>query len=512
MKSQTSGYKSRTKIKRACAQLIVFTAVLVVFFSDLKGQTSYNPTQTKNCIFGEIPERFAYKLEAIVEAENRLCREIKTDPSLKAIYGFSLSPTRGKIVRIYDDKAVYTNYEDDARYWELRLGDGELTELKSAISKIDIETQGPAIEYCVDACTQYEFLNIQKNAGRRTFIFAQWTRAPLPMRSLGELFTKWDSYSAITTRYYLEEKLPESRVLIGGHRYSVRSVWNAGTDLRVLVFDKGQPLNEGPFWHLLADGKIGEKVKQPAEVQFLKNYSHPGCGRLMGFNYYAFQMQLGGDEICYGVSEKAGLWKVGAKETKLQTGEYSSPLVTRDQKWIVAAKGDAERPIWKSIVRINALTGKEYKIDIPVADCFYPAGSVPITNQVLLVRCKHDYTEKKNNPSPDPPEHFLLDPETGKATLTKNEIRPIMHQQFRYLQPKTNPNEFWAAIPDSVQNTTEIGHYNPSEQKFTPIMTIPSIVFYSNDFWVDERENILYIVYEFQLLRLPLHTRRDHKN
>ncbi|MGI9056767.1 MAG: hypothetical protein ACR2F2_13310 [Pyrinomonadaceae bacterium] len=461
-------------------------------------------SQTSNCVNGEIPERFG-KYKSFSEAENNFCIEINDKPELQAIYGFVMSPKHGRIVRVYKDKAIFTYYEDVARYKVLELTGKEFENFQTQIAKINPETQPPIRDACIDMCSVYEFLTVKHDGGHRVFMFAQYHFPPEPMKSLMELFRSWESFAEIKTHYYLQEKYPEARVLLTNENYSLQTVWKNGEDMRVLVVDKGKPYDSAFSWRRFSGGKLGDEIEQPKEVNFLGTNGRDSCGSLMVLNHHPFQMMLGDYELCIGVDRKAGLWKLrNEKEIKIKSGEYNSPLVTPDQKWIVAAKGDEDKPIWKSIVRINTATNKEYKVNLPIADCFYPSAFVPVQNKVLIVRCKQEYTAKENNPSPDPPEFYLLDVETGKTILTKNEIRPLMHQDFRFLQPTKRKNEFWAAIPDKETKTTQIGRYDLQNLKFVPVMTIPSIIFYSRDLWVDDEEKSAYIVYGFQLLKISL--------
>ena len=225
----------------------------------------------------------------------------------------------------------------------------------------------------------------------------------------------------------------------------------------------------------------------------------------MVLNNYPFDRRIGDTNLCVGVDEKEGLWLVkNGRKTRLVKGPYDSPVVTRNQKWIIATKDDSERPIWKSIVRIDTKTKKEYRVNIPKATCLYPSTSLPGLDQVLIVRCKAAYTSKENDPSPDPPEYYILDPASGDTRKVTSEIRPIMHQQNRYLQPSTVDGQYWAAIPNKNTGSTEVGLFDPNNLSFKHVMYIPSIQFYSNDLWVDEDSAVLYLVYEFELLQIPL--------
>ena len=76
---------------------------------------------------------------------------------------------------------------------------------------------------------------------------------------------------------------------------------------------------------------------------------------------------------------------------------------------------------------------------------------------------------------------------------------------FRKESASFNPaNEFWAAIPDREKNQTQVGRYNLKDFSFETLLVLPHISFDSMSMWVDEPGSKLYVVYESQLLRIPL--------
>ena len=447
--------------------------------------------------------RFSGGGQRLAEAANAYCREFEENQQLKAIYGFSIDLKHAQIVRIFENRATYTWYEDSARFRELELSETEIAEFKSEISKIDHESLGPMINHCVDMCSAYQYVSIKMGRGKRIPIVSGSFSPPKPLASIAELFRKWNAYSKMRTRYYLQETIPLAQLLVSDQKYDVRSVWESDSDLIVLVRELGLPPSQAIAWRSFASGRVGARVDQPQNIYFL-NLRENACGLSMEVNNYPFERSLNGELLCVGVHEKAGLWLVGSdKQTKLVRGEYSSPILTRNQKWIVSSKGDVDKPIWKSTVRINTKTKKEYKVDIPRADCMYPSSTLPDLDEVLIVRCKAEYTPKENNPSPDPPEYYLLDPQTGGVRRTTGEIRPIMHQRYRYLQPSSSDERFWAAIPENGSDSTEVGLYDTKNVSFEPVVAIPSIRFYSGDLFVDEKNGFFYIAYKSQLLRIP---------
>jgi hypothetical protein len=81
---------------------------------------------------------------------------------------------------------------------------------------------------------------------------------------------------------------------------------------------------------------------------------------------------------------------------------------------------------------------------------------------------------------------------------------PLCQEGKRFLQPTNTPNEFWAAIPDRTTNQTQVGRYNLNDFSYKPLLQAPHISFDSTSMWIDEGAARMYVVYQGQLLRLPL--------
>ena len=99
---------------------------------------------------------------------------------------------------------------------------------------------------------------------------------------------------------------------------------------------------------------------------------------------------------------------------------------------------------------------------------------------------------------------YLLDPTTGAVQPVRGNFQPLQHTISRMLQPTSRPDEYWAAIPDLAKNETQVGRYDVKDFSFHPVMTIPHIAFDSMAMWVDEPNGKLLVVFEGQLIRLPL--------
>jgi len=192
----------------------------------------------------------------------------------------------------------------------------------------------------------------------------------------------------------------------------------------------------------------------------------------------------------------------GQEPILIKVGWYSKLTGSADGKWIVAAKVDENFAESISAVRVNLQNGKEYKINLPPADKFYPIAAVPSQNKILLRRAKVENSRFKNNPSPKTPEYYLLDAATGATQTVKGEFRPLEEKNYRPFQSTENQGEFWAAIYDEKTNATQIGRYDTKTFSFKLILQIPDITLSSRDILVDEKESKVYFVYQGHLLAL----------
>jgi hypothetical protein len=186
--------------------------------------------------------------------------------------------------------------------------------------------------------------------------------------------------------------------------------------------------------------------------------------------------------------------------------------VTPNGRWVIVTKvSNGYEP---GLVRINLLTGKEFKIDLPKYVRNEAVAYIPSLNKVLLFGGNYEYdgegedyegAEEEESPETGKGNHYLLDADTGiLLNISASEVRPLKQQTYRGLQPAGTPDTFWAAIPDENKKQTQFGIYNAKTLLFKNLLTIPQIQFGSMNTWVDDKEGKLYFVYEGHLLRLPL--------
>jgi hypothetical protein len=138
---------------------------------------------------------------------------------------------------------------------------------------------------------------------------------------------------------------------------------------------------------------------------------------------------------------------------------------------------------------------------MPPADQFDSVAYVAAHNKVLLRRASD---EEKKSSSPEEPEFYLLDVATGRTQKVTGEFAPLLQEGSRSLQPAGKPFEHWAAIPDREKNRTRVGRYNSRDFSFQATLDVQLLTFDSFSMRVDEKEAKLFVVYEGQLLRLPL--------
>ncbi len=490
--------------------------------------------------------------EFLEENETKLREEIKKDPNLQAVFALIGNRVAGQIIiRVYNDKILFSNYEDEARYRERTLTGREYEMFYNFLLTKGIDGLAPTLENCPEMCDGGEFLMFGKNGGRRIFFNAHSSpetmeksgfndyEMPEPLEGLVKIFDKFAEGES-QLKYRLAEEIPGLEVLLANKNLLAQTIWKKDGKLTLLIADQAkqaaitkeimqaekqerlanlsntssyrelrrqyifQTFEKHLSWREFESGKLGDNaITQPADILFLKNRPTAEID-FFPINSSRYQRKKGNLEI--GLSD-GDIIKIDSsgKQTILREGSYANPLITNDGKWIVAGKHkNYLEPM--QFVRINLQTRKEFPVKIPQADIIVPVSMVLSHNKILATRAKQEigYRETENNQSPEIPEYYLVDAATGAAQLVKGEFAPLEQQTFRSLQPTGNPSEFWAAIPDAEKKTTTIGRYNDKTFTFRPELKIPQIVFDSMDMLVDEAAGKIYFVYEGHLLALPL--------
>lgn len=474
------------------------------------------------------------KLDELAKFEEKLRAELfkENPPPVETIALFSNDLNNGCVLRVYADRAVYTQYENAARYRDRVITKEELAAFRDFIATGDFANHGPQLTYCHYDCAMSELLLITREKGRRVFSndgdFAEEALTTnLHRLGLGD---------NAKIHYNLEKEIKGLEVLFADEQLIVKDVWQGETGIRIFVEQpaKSEDENEATgrdqsemeedeamreerrrreiareearfSWRALANGKAGAVFAAPAEFSKYDENKFPDNEELSGGDVRSSQFVAPDSLIIAGKYE--GLWRqvAGQKPVKISDqGGYGNPIVTPDAKWIVVAKSDNNWGGPNYIVRFNLQTGREFRVNLPEADEFLPIAYVAPHGRVLLRRDRGEDEPSIKSLGPDKPEYYLLDAATGRTELVAGVFEPLRQDGNRLLQPTGKPNEFWAAIPNPDGNQTHVGRYNLKDFSFQPVLLVPHITFDSMSLWVDGTAGKLLIVYEGQLLRLPL--------
>ncbi|HEV8590650.1 MAG TPA: hypothetical protein VGQ55_01000, partial [Pyrinomonadaceae bacterium] len=486
-------------------------------------------------LFASVNEYFADKSYFYHEAPNadkekRLQEEVKKSPDLLGVYAYGDS-----YIRIYRDRAVFSWEEDVSRYRERALEPAEFDNFKGYLAHNRVDELPPflgcqAEEECGESKT---LLMVGKNGGRRVFVKAP--RTPQFFAGLESLFADMKRPAA-KLHYWLEKSIPGLEILFADDNLQAETVWKNGVDMRLLVSNKARQKEseklvedqiaglsdegedeesednlrsradklreahgyDGYSWFAFSSGRLADSISQPETVEYIPMRDGLSPEAVSG----QWKARAAGIEVR---ADETGLYKLaGGKVTKLGTGYYSNPVITPNGRWAVAALAADDEGA--KLVRIDLTMGKEYPIDMSGNEGFIrPIAYVPAMARVFVTYPNYEGEYEYRREGPDVnTSGAWLDPLTGRLTPAVGELRPLEQQTFRQLQSAATANEFWSALPSRAKGETLLGIYNTRTQKFTQRLKLPKIEFDSMHVWVDEAEGKAYIVYEGQLLSVPL--------
>ncbi|MCU0240313.1 MAG: hypothetical protein MUC29_12810 [Pyrinomonadaceae bacterium] len=467
--------------------------------------------------------------------EAELQKELAENPEMIGAYSLE-----NNFVRVYKDKAVFSWEEDASRYRERTLKRSEFKQLVDYVINERIDELPPFIgDYCEGEheetpCDNAEFLMLTREGGRRVFVSNKEGKTKF-LKDLNAMFEEMKKPSA-KLKYWMEKSVLGLEILFENKDLKARTVWKNGDDIRLLIDDvsrreqidkeiqKQNELEESNpeadwekveknrilryrqreyenfSWRKFEQKNLTDVIAQPDTIEFIPkrdNLQPLATDQTWKARTATFELR----------ADEEGLYKISrGVKTKIRTGNYASPVVTANGRWALVVKYVDYMP---SIVRVNLLTNKEFKVVIPskinVGEII---SFIPSLNKVLVGNSYFAETEglemTEVNRFVPTREQYFIDAETGIVQKAKGEIRPFFHESFRPLQSNGKPDEFWVAIPNQEKEQTQIGVFNAKTLTFKSLQTFPKIRFNSMEMWVDEKEAKIYFVYEGHLLSLPL--------
>lgn len=482
--------------------------------------------------------------DEIAKSEKSLREEVKKDSTLLGIYAYDRN-----YIRIYNDRVIFSWDEDDSRYRERALSNGEFDEIKAYLTEQRADELPPFLYCGGDYCTSKELLMLGRNGGRRVFLAGVMESYSSPRAA--DFFTGLDKYFANLKReparlkYALSREIPNLEIVLAREDLKAATVWGnseGGGEIRVAAaetatrekvkkeiekLDEDAEVDpntdrqeieekknaerekrrfEGYAWYRVAGQQIAGIAAQPAGVEFIPLRD----GRAVPVEVDQWKARAAGLEIR---TSGDGLYKVVAgRVTKLLSGDYSAPVVSPDGRWAVVTKSDEDRG--DRLMRVNLATRREYPVEVEEYSDWRASAYVVPLGSFLVERFMGYYGDEEYYDDTEeedaPPDEIaienlkLVDLATGKLLPVTSELRPFAQQTFRPLQKATRPGELWAALPDSEKNETVVGTLNTRNLSFKPVMRVPKMKFDSMQMWVDEPRKKLYFVYRGHLLSLTL--------
>ncbi|MBC7932286.1 MAG: hypothetical protein H7Z38_17155, partial [Rubrivivax sp.] len=485
--------------------------------------------------------------DAMDKVEEKLRAETLQDGGPREIYallGQDGQPTF--VLRVYADRAEFKHHENPARYRERNIAGAELANFKSFVESSGLAESGPQLGYCHHVCATTQLLTLSRRGGHR--VLSQ-QGAQGPWTALSENFDALGRGEGVRIRYHLEDEIKGLEILLADDALQAKGVWQQGADLRVLIERAQTPeevvqeqklyeevvdgasddeQDEGAAeaehaewqrrldalararvsWRAFAGGKLGATAARPEthsafdpEAFEINDNDMPSQ-----FNEHVTQA-ITGDSVVLAGYTGDGLWQksAGRKAVRVSSeGSYANPVVA-GARWVVAAKTDTHWGDANYVVRLDLRTGRELRVELPAAEDFAPIAFVASHGKVLLRRAREQYGGGGKQVGPETPEFYLLDAATGRAQIVTGVFTPLQGDCGRLLQPAAGgASEFWAAVPDRAKGQTQVGRYNTKDFTFQTLLTVPHMLFDSAAMWADEPAAKLYVVYESQLLRLPL--------
>ena len=415
-----------------------------------------------------------------------------------------------RIIRVTGTKATLVVERGNGKRLLRELAGTELAQLRQLLATHAVDDLPPLNTIVFDGM-QYEYVHLTRAGGRRVFMNNPGTgTAGTAYDLLTQGFLKLASEGKFEVRHALQDAIAGARLVLSEENHPVQAVWKNGQDMRVFVDATSKRPDAVASWHAIKQDRVAEAVGQPDACPILgeeDDIPESAPELRNGLNHPRWQVMAGQYAIRAGVdyyqgARIGGLWRCrkGQQPAKICDNAFARPVVTPDGKWAVASRSDAGWAEIRPLIRVDLASGEQLPTDIAPAR-FSEAVMYSAAHGKMLVSFSNGKELKDGTPVI---EYRLLDPATGKSEPMTGQFEPLAYTNYRPLQPTSNPDEAWAAIPDREQAQTQIGRYDLKRFAFKPVLTLPEVRFTSMAMWVDEPESAAYITIGGDLLRIPL--------
>jgi hypothetical protein len=423
-------------------------------------------------------------------------------------------------VLVYDHSAELRLYPDDCtlRFFIRKLDEEEL---KSFVDFIKAKNVDQLPEYQTNVCDGviYSYIHFTKDGGYRVAMNNPPVREELrefqddSNRSYCELiswFARICTFGKWEIRYVCSRLIPGLEILYANPTNEIRTVWAEGDDVRVLV---GQSGLAGQKWYALRETGLEKEVDCPDvfsahDVLDRANDNEAGPFGLsyIGRHFQPWQATAEGRYVLTGVmnGQTKGTWlcTTTSQPVRIFNDNITDYLLTPNGHWLVGSIGTR-------LICYDFIAQKMVPIENPdPAKTFYALYYLPQQEKVLLISPTRGEAHFAKPVPKDleqfPADYRLLDPRSGKTTAIEHlqGSMPLRQRTDRPFQPTQKVGVVWTATKEKGYSI--IGQFDTASFQFKPWTQVDSIEFESNDMWIDESLEKVYIVYRGQLLRIPL--------
>ncbi|MEZ5307726.1 MAG: hypothetical protein R2684_11335 [Pyrinomonadaceae bacterium] len=468
---------------------------------------------------------------SISSREFEILRDLKTDPDIDAIYSFG----NFEIVR-RGAKAVLHWWNDPARFYERELTNSEFDDFRSILEQNEFSTLKSKYSRC-DECYAYELVLVNRDGGRRIFLekpseygdednmsptsdfaisllkyFEELSqksgelkyRASRNLAGLETVFHDENFFaSALLQRnsetivvVRNESKLPlMMREMISTVKASDR---NWSEDLSIAKDAAGvidQIRLSGLVFRTISAVGPGEEIKQVPKVDsrtffrdlrvdFERESKSSLDGSVEVRSNYGYGLLIGRDgEFVEIESERFGEFEIS------NDGAYLLTTVENKNE--------------KGIRILNLKTLKFRTVGGPTGLQLTP--KIYIQNLGAFVACEREKSLDRISCG-SASRHFLVDPVKGTVTAVDGGIDALLTNGARNLQ-SAGGSDVWLAI--RKMDGTAIGKFSLRTYKFTETNFAPNLRFTTGQLKVFEKEGVVLVVYNGDILRFPLYKPKE---